>query len=196
MTAHRETVERYVRFRVSAAADADDILQETWLTACRRFGQLKNQESFKAWALSIARSKCADHFRRTAGRREISLDALPEWDLPDGGADAAERLAVRDVLELLDRRDREILYLRFWEELPQIEIARRLGIPLGTVKSRLHAAKERFKSRYPCPASSKKGELSMKKMPEYLPDYTMTRNQPISSSHLTEKGASLFLVIV
>ena len=177
LAAHRGAVERYVRFRLPAAADADDVLQEIWLTAYQRFEQLRNQDAFKAWALSIARNKCADWFRQAAGRQEVSLDALPEWDMPDGG-DTAEGLAVRDVMERLGRRDRELLYLCFWEELPQAEIAQRLGVPVGTVKSRLHAAKGRFRSQYPCPAPQK-GEFTMKKLPAYLPDYTIEeRNEP------------------
>lgn len=170
LRAHCGAVERYVRFRLPAA-EADDVLQEVWLTACRRFGQLKDRGAFKAWMLSIARNKCADYFRHKAGRREVSLDELPEGALrlDGGGAESA----VRDTMELLDRRDREILYLRFWEELPQAEIARRLGIPLGTVKSRLYNAKRRFRSRYPCAPPPRKGRYEMKKLPGSLPEYTI-----------------------
>lgn len=171
LSAHRAAVERYVRFRLPPEADADDILQEVWLTACQRFGQLKNQNAFKAWVLSIARNKCADYFRRTAGRRQVSLDALEDWELP--GSRYGGESAVSDTLELLDRRAREILYLRFWEELPQAEIAGRLGVPVGTVKSRLHTAKKQFRSKYPCPDPIRKGEFFMKKLPEYLPEYTL-----------------------
>lgn len=171
LSAHRAAVERYVRFRLPGAADADDVLQEVWLTAYRRFGQLKNQDAFKAWMLSIARSKCADWFRREAGRREVSLDELPEGAL--GCGEGAEESAVRDTLELLEARDREVLYLFFWEELPQAEIARKLGIPLGTVKSRLYTAKQRFRSRYPCPLPAQRGEFFMKKLPGFLPEYTI-----------------------
>lgn len=193
LAAHRGAVERYVRFRLPAAADADDVLQEVWLAAYRRFGQLKNQDAFKAWTLSIARNKCADWFRREAGRPEISLDALPEQDRPNGGDAADERLAVRDALERLDLRDRELLYLCFWEELPRAEIARQLGVPVGTVKSRLHAAKGRFRDQYPCPVS-RKGELFMKKLPEYLPDYTIREKNEPPFAVKWEELAGWFLV--
>ena len=96
MSAHRGAVERYVRYRLSAAADADDILQDIWLTAYQRFGQLKRQDAFKSWMLSIARNKCADCFRRSTGVQEVSLDELPE--LSDSRYGAAENSAVRDPL--------------------------------------------------------------------------------------------------
>ena len=194
LAAHQGAVERYVRFRLPGAADADDVLQEVWLAAYRRFGQLKNQDAFKAWVLSIARNKCADWFRREARRPEISLDALPEQELPDSRYGATEGTAVCDALELLDQRDREILYLCFWEQLPQAEIAGRLGLPLGTVKSRLHTAKQRFKSRYPCSVQSRKGDFSMKKLPALLPEYTITEQQEAPFPVRCEELMGWFLI--
>lgn len=192
LSAHRGAVERYVRFRLPGTADAEDVLQEVWLTACRRFGQLNNQDAFKAWMLSIARNKCADYFRAAAGRREVSLDELPERELGQYGAEAES--AVRDTLELLEARDREALYLYFWEELPQAEIARRLGIPLGTVKSRLHAAKRRFRSKYPCPPPQRKGDFFMKKLPEFLPEYAIEEQSAAPFSVRWEELMGWFLV--
>ena len=49
---NRGAVERYVRFRVSSIADADDILQETFITAFSRFDRLRRRESFKAWLIT------------------------------------------------------------------------------------------------------------------------------------------------
>lgn len=60
LEAERVSVERFVRFRMSSKADADDVLQEIFLTACQKFPQLKNKDLFKAWIISIARNKCND----------------------------------------------------------------------------------------------------------------------------------------
>lgn len=194
LAAHRGAVERYVRFRLPIAADADDVWQEVCLTASQRFGQLKNQDAFKAWMISIARNKCADHFRRQAGRPEVSLETLPEQDLPGEAGGSGERSAVSETLELLDRRDREILYLRFWEELSHGEIAQRLGIPVGTVKSRLHGAKQRFRSKYPCPPTPAKGDALMKKLPEFLPEYTIEERKEAPFPVVWEELMGWFLV--
>ena len=56
----RISVERFVRYRLPSQTDADDVLQEIYLTAYQRFAQLKNKDSFKAWIISIARNKCND----------------------------------------------------------------------------------------------------------------------------------------
>lgn len=167
----RLPVERYVRFRLSSRADADDVLQEVFLTACQKFPQLKDRAAFKAWIISIARNKCHDYFRRKAAQPEIPLDGLTERELTDGRQGPAEVYTVRETLSQLSGKDREILYLYFWKELPQAEIAKRLSIPIGTVKSRLYTAKRNFKSKYPYPVNPTKGGCSMKKLPELLPEY-------------------------
>ena len=71
LEAERVSVERFVRFRMSSKADADDVLQEIFLTAYQKFPQLKNKDSFKAWIISIARNKCNDYFRKKATQYEI-----------------------------------------------------------------------------------------------------------------------------
>ena len=165
---HRVSVERYVRFRLSAKQDADDVLQEIYLTAYHRFHQLQKPDAFKAWLISIARSKCSDYFRKKALQLEIPLDILETQILSESRHGFTEQAAVRETLGLLGDKDKQILYLFFWKELPQAEIARRLNIPVGTVKSRLHTAKQNFKKKYPV---QPKGESNMKKLPEFLPDY-------------------------
>lgn len=176
LAAVRNAVERYVRFRVSAAADADDVLQEVYAAAYDRFPQLKNKDVFKAWIISIARNKCVDYFRRKEIRREVLVDQVPEDNLCSGRAIAPEVGAVRETFRLLGEKDREILYLYFWAELTQAEIAKRLCIPVGTVKSRLHAAKQKFKKNYPYRTHGEKGEWTMKKLPEMMPEYTITKS--------------------
>lgn len=170
---HQSAAERYVRFHVASAADGDDILQEVYLAAFQKFPQLREEESFKPWLLAIARNKCRDHFRRLSARPEVSLDAAGPLALR-GGCRGPDRLdAVWETLEKLSPRDREILLLCFRDELSQAEIARRLGVPLGTVKSRMYTAKNRFRDNFPHPPACKKGEYMMKHLPNHLPEYTV-----------------------
>ena len=170
---HRGAVERYVRFRLSSAADAEDVLQEVYLTAYQQFGFLREKGAFKPWLLSIARNKCSDYFRRNGRLAEVPLDEVPEGLLADRRAGLRDSTPVAETMAGLPPREQEVLRLYFWEELPQTEIAGRLGIPVGTVKSRLHAAKEKFKASYPYPPHRQKGVLDMTKLPEYLPQYTI-----------------------
>lgn len=167
----RVSVERFVRFRLSSKADADDVLQEVYLTAYQKFSQLKNRDSFKAWMISIARNKCNDYFRRKALDFEIPIDEITERELSYGRQGVSIAETVRETVDLLGDKDKQILYLYFWKELPQTEIAKRLKIPVGTVKSRLHTAKHNFKTKYPYGTEGPKGESTMKKMPEFIPEY-------------------------
>lgn len=174
---HQRSLERYVRFRISNPADADDVLQEAYTAAAKGFAALKDGESIKAWLIGIARNKCADYFRRTYREQNVPLaDVQRIGILPHRFAIATES-PVLDTLEKLSAQDQQILRLYYWMELPQQEIARRLGLPLGTVKSRLHHARERFRAAYPI---KPRGDYHMKSvMPKVLPEYTITpSNRP------------------
>ncbi len=171
MQAEQTSVERFVRFRICFKPDADDVLQEVFFTAYQKFPALKNKNSFKARIISIARNKCSDYFRKKAARYEIPIDALAEQELSDGRHGACAANAVKETLRLLGGKDKQILYLYFWKELPQVEIAKKLNIPIGTVKSRLYTAKQNFKNKYPYRADITKGKYSMKKLPEFISEY-------------------------
>ncbi len=171
LDAEKISVERFVRFKINSKADADDILQEVYLTAYQKFAQLKSRDSFKAWIISIARNKCNDYFRGIANQFEIPLEELTELHQSDSRYGTAEISLVRDTIEMLGDKDKQILYLFFWKEIPQAEIAKRLNVPIGTVKSRLHTAKQNFKNKYPYYTGISKGENTMKRLPEFIPEY-------------------------
>jgi len=164
-------VERFVRFRLNSKADADDVLQEVFLAAYQKYPQLKNKDSFKAWIISIAKNKCNDYFRKKAALYEIPIEELTEKDFSDGRHGVSIVNAVKETLNLLGDKDKQILYLFFWKELSQAEISRRLNIPVGTVKSRLHTAKQNFKVKYPYSTTALKGGHGMTKLPERMPEY-------------------------
>lgn len=168
-------VERFVRYRLPSQADADDVLQEVYLSAYRNFAGLKNKDAFKPWIISIARNKCNDYFRARAAQMEISIEELSQQELSAGRLGISVVHTVRETLDRLGDKDKQILYLYFWKELPQAEIAKLLGIPVGTVKSRLHTAKQHFKNKYPYQTQKPKGDTTMQKLPEYIPDYTIER---------------------
>lgn len=168
-------VERFVRYRMPSQTDADDVLQEVYLSAYRNFAGLKNKAAFKPWIISIARNKCNDYFRVKAAQMEISIEELPQQELSAGRLGISVVHTVRETLDRLGDKDKQILYLYFWKELPQTEIAKLLDIPVGTVKSRLHTAKQHFKNKYPYQTQKPKGDTTMQKLPEYIPDYTIER---------------------
>ena len=172
VTANLPPLERFVKFRVGNHPDAEDLLQEVLAAAYRNRDTVSSEASFKPWILGIARNKCNDYFRAKAKRMEIPLESLDETALTVGLHGVTVKTVVSETLEALGDTDRQILYLSYFKDLPQAEIAARLGIPVGTVKSRLFHAKQQFKALYP---EKPKGEIVMKNnrklMPEYLPDY-------------------------
>ena len=157
--AERISVERFVRFRMRSKSDADDVLQDVFLTAYQKFPQLKNKDAFKAWIIRIAHNRSNDYCRKKATQYEIAIDELTEKELSDSRHGVSVVNTVRETLSLLGDKDKQILYLYFWKEMPQAEIAKQLGIPIGTVKSRLHTAKQNFKNKYPYRTDVSKGDL-------------------------------------
>lgn len=167
----RNAVERFVRYRISHPADAEDVLQEVLSAAVASYAALKEPANFKPWLIGIARNKCADYLRRKYRRSEIPLaDAERIAVIPPRFAATRDSL-VLDTLDKLSPQDQQILRMCYWQQLPQQEIACRLGLPLGTVKSRLHHARERFRAAFP---RKPKGETDMHTiMPKTLPEYTI-----------------------
>ncbi len=168
------SLERYIKFKVSNQYDAEDIMQDVCLAATVKFESLKNISSFKAWLLGIANNKCKDYYRKKARELEIPLEDLSEATLHKGRLGMTEQNIVRDTLDVLGGKEQQILYLYFFKQLSQEDIAKRLSVPIGTVKSRLHYAKDKFKQQYPCHPKSK-GEVAMNKLPEILPLYKIEK---------------------
>ncbi len=190
----RTAIERFVKLKIKSQEDAEDVLQETYLTAFKNFFQLKNKNSFKAWVISIAKNKCNDYYRKQAKILTIPLDELNETQLLLGRYGVSEICVVKDTIELLGDKDKQMLYLYFFKEMPQAEIAKYLGIPLGTVKSRLYTAKQNFKEKYPYHTDKSKGEIIMGKLPEYMPEYTIEKSSEEPFSVKWEELMGWFIV--
>ena len=172
----RSTVENYIRFRLSDSPDWEDVAQEVFTLAYLKYGQLKEPDAFKGWILTIARNRCTEYYRSRGKRQEVPLEELPERALCDSRMGLSVPSTVEETLEKLKKEEQVLLRFTYWEELPQNRIAQRLGIPVGTVKSRLHRAKQRFKEEYPYPPKSK-GEILMAKFPKIMPQYTIEKLQ-------------------
>jgi len=171
-SAHQNAVTRFVRFRIDNPQDADDVLQEVITAACMSYQTLRDPARFKAWIIGIARNKCHDWLRRKYRHPELPLEAADHIAILPRRFAITQDSRVEDTLMKLKKQDQQLLYMYYWMELPQSEIARRLGIPIGTVKSRLHHAKEHFRAAYPIP---QKGMDPMPtNMPKILPAYTIT----------------------
>lgn len=139
---------------VGNAADADDVLQETFLGAFRGLRHFEGRASLKTWLAGILVRQAARRHRDRGRHKMVSLtkisEASPTMEAnKPSSADAAwdARLDVLEVLETLVPIHREIIVLRELQGLSYDDIAGILGVPRGTVESRLFRARQELKER-------------------------------------------------
>ena len=137
-------VYRLCRRLVPHPADAEDAVQDTFIRAWQHTAGLRDPAAHRAWVCRIARHVCADRARGPAAREQPILDQDERAaDLPpDQALEAAQvRAAVHGAIARLKDKHRVVLVLREIDGLDYEEIADALGIPIGTVESRLHRAR-------------------------------------------------------
>jgi RNA polymerase sigma factor (sigma-70 family) len=172
----KSSVERMVYYKMPSKTDGDDVLQEVYLSAFNNISSLKDSNRFKFWILKIANNKCNDFYRKRAKQLEISIDELDTSVLWHGFTGISVKEVVNETLDGLKDNERKILYLYYIKNKPQADIAKHLGIPIGTVKSRLYTAKQSFKKAYPYPPIILKGESNMKTLPNLIPNYKIIKS--------------------
>jgi DNA-directed RNA polymerase specialized sigma24 family protein len=119
--------------------EAEDAVQEASLSAWRRRGSLRDASRFDAWFERILVNQCRDQLRKR--RRAVRVGAPPVGFEPIGVAPETGTDADLDrALDALDVDHRIVVLLRYWQDRTVDDIAERVGIPAGTVKSRLHHA--------------------------------------------------------
>ncbi len=130
---------------------AEDVHQESWLSVYRRVSELAEPARFRTWLFQIIHRRALDQIRR--GNRRIALSTrlqIHAWPNVAGPLDdeIIGRLAPSRLSEAmlhLPQIQREVVALRYWEDMSYAEIAVVLGCAIGTVRSRLHSAKLRLR---------------------------------------------------
>lgn len=126
---------------------ARDVVQETWVGAMRGLRSLRDPAQFPAWIYGIATRKCADAIRASTRRQGLAIRAAASTATAEPRPVTAEdRFDLATAIRGLPPEQRAVLHLFYGEELSVDEIASALAIPAGTVKSRLHYAREALKS--------------------------------------------------
>lgn len=129
-------------------ADAEDVQQDVWLAVYRGIRSLHNPRAFRTWLFRTTRHHAIDFLRRR--KREERLMELAAVEAEESYETNAERnpqvdSAVFDaVLSQLSPAHREVMLLRFQDDLSYAEIAMVVGCPVGTVRTRLHHAKKKL----------------------------------------------------
>ncbi len=169
VTRYRQELFQFLARFVNNRAVAEDLFQETFLQVHLSIDTFDPSRRFKPWIFTIAANKARDWLRRNTRQQAAPLSALIEREQGEGPAfiDLLEaelplpvedlekkeiRQLVQEVVAALPDHLREVLLLAYFNRFAYKEIASMLGIPLGTVKSRLHAAVGTFadlwKTRY------------------------------------------------
>jgi len=141
---------------VSNPDNAMDLSQEAFVKAFKAMGSFKDGCDFYPWFYAVLRNTCFNFLRKRKTRKESSLDAAREYgfDVVDGAPDPSAtlerkemRALVRAEIDNLAPVHKEILLLRHYELLSYKQMACVLGCPIGTVMSRLYAARQTLKVR-------------------------------------------------
>jgi RNA polymerase sigma-70 factor (ECF subfamily) len=155
--AFHELVDRHAAglYRLACAligdsSDAEDVMQETFLGAFQRMGSFEGRSSVKTWLVSILNRQAFRHHRRRLRRPALRLQEIAREPVadPDAPAERAPetRLDVSDAMARLSPEYRQVMVLREVEGMSYAEISQALGVPIGTVESRLFRARQELKS--------------------------------------------------
>lgn len=169
----QELFQFVVRFTGESLA-AEDVVQETFLQVHTSAASFDPARRFKPWLFTIAANKARDYLRRRNRRQELPFEArlggeedtgrrfLDLLAIEDRSADddllmEEKRGAVRSAVETMPVKLREVLVLAYYHRFPYKEIAEILDVPVGTIKSRLHAAIASFRDAYEAIVKQKTG---------------------------------------
>jgi len=132
-----------------SAETARDVVQDTWVGAIRGLPRLRDPALFRAWIYGIATRKCADAIRTNMRRRRLDEHAVAgDTSLREATVGVECQIDVATAIRELPPKQRAAVHLFYREDLTVEEIASALGIPAGTVKSRLHHAREALKRHW------------------------------------------------
>jgi RNA polymerase sigma-70 factor (ECF subfamily) len=143
---HRRDVYRLSHRLLRNHADADDLAQETFLRAYRSLARFRGESVFRTWLTRIVLNLVADRRKSRATRQQVSLEDVPEKDLPRTPASTFAGPILEEVLHRavsqLPSRQKETLILRIFQEMKFQEIAAVMGCTVGTAKANFfHALK-------------------------------------------------------
>jgi RNA polymerase sigma-70 factor (ECF subfamily) len=151
---HEKTIFNLVYRMLGDYDDAAETAQEVFLSAYRAIGQFRGDANFSTWLYRIALNHATTRRKSTSSRqrRLVPIDDTELVnDVEPGPAESFEKKEVRERVQLalneLEPEDAMVILLRDLQDIAYEDVARLLDIPVGTVKSRLHRARQALKAR-------------------------------------------------
>lgn len=130
------------------ATEAEDVTQKVFLAAWdKRHNYKPERASLSAWLMGITRNKVVDAHQARGKQRRIASEMASNADVPRETMDVAERLIIADEIARLDEMPQKVLKLAFYEDLTHMQIAERLQLPPGTVKSHIRRSLIKLRRR-------------------------------------------------
>lgn len=134
---HYERLYRYAWRLSGGAADAEDLVQQTFLTAHRKLDQLRDSDHARSWLFTILRNVYFKSLQRQSDVVQVSLDAVVEPSQSGDEQRFVDREHLQVALNEMPEEFRTPVILFYFEEFTYKQIAEQIGVPLGTVMSRL-----------------------------------------------------------
>jgi RNA polymerase sigma-70 factor (sigma-E family) len=130
--------------------DAEDLLQTAFAKLATRWTRVREADSPDAYVRKILYHQQVSLWRRMRHRREHPTTTVPELDpVADPAGDSVLRLSLAQALRQLTAKQRAVIVLRFYEDLPEAEVAAILGCSVGTVRSQTHRTLARLRVSFP-----------------------------------------------
>ena len=150
---HLDEVYTLARYLLRNVADADDAVQDCYLRALKHFDTFRGG-AIRPWLFAILRNTCKSAYaQRRFADQELAEDAVPLWSEPqetpeDGILRRRDEQSIRDMVSALPGQFRETIVLREINDLSYSEIAEIVGVPIGTVMSRLARARSMLRDAW------------------------------------------------
>ena len=125
--------------------DAEDVQQELWISVYNNVKDLANPSAFRTWLFRTTRHRAIDFLRSTRRDRTLFQAAdAGELEASEDETDAPDLDAIGTALMAIPPPQREALVLKYWDDLSYEEIAMVVGVPIGTVRTRIHHGKRKL----------------------------------------------------
>jgi RNA polymerase sigma-70 factor (ECF subfamily) len=160
---HHAALYRYAYRLSSSTADAEDLAQQTFLTAAAKLDQVRSAASVRSWLYAVLRNAWLKSCRKrgpvAAADLDLALESVPEH-LPEPAL--VDREELQAALNSLPEEFKVVVLMFYYEHCSYKEIADKLGLPIGTVMSRLSRAKSQLRLRlFPSDADGQPGPSRM-----------------------------------
>lgn len=140
--------QRLAYIQIKEQRDIDEIVQTTWISIARNLTKLNDPACFPRWAFRILECRCIDWIRTLANQRQKRAGIHPEEYIEEPNKNENDETELlQEGIDALDQETRKLIHLFYIQDLSVAEISEVLGIPNGTVKSRLSKARETLKSK-------------------------------------------------